>query len=243
LEEEMSRDAVTQMITSWIAESPSRSLKALSKKTGLGDSTLRRAHSGEGVPELDTIIDIGKATSKRGLMLEAIRTYYPNCVDVIEKGKIAEEKALESDTSEFFETGMSTKLLLTLFSRKRLIRSQVSETYGTVGLKIVDRFMELGIASETLDGQIRPSRDWYNYSSVDELLKAQLNILRDFDKDQIGSSTARIALQTEALSKEDAEKVQKVIGDAIVEIRAIMDAAKEPGEHVICVSMLMQAIQ
>lgn len=239
----MSKDVVSEMIETWLSEKPNRTLAVLARLSNIGESTLRRAQIGSAKPALHTIVDIGRATGKAELMLKAVEENYPTCLDVLKKGKMAVGAPIEADTSEFFESGISTKIVLSLFAKKGLTRSHVSEVYGSTGIQIVDKILAAGIANELTPGVISPIEAWYSYKSPQEVLKVMRTLNLDFDLEQLGSTTARMSVLSEAVSANDAAKIQSILDQAIILIRTVMDERSGTGEHVVAVSMLMQALK
>ena len=239
----MSQEIVAEMVDIWLAERPTRSIAGLSKLTGVGESTLRRAQLGSTKPSLDTIIDIGRATGKSDLMLKAVEKYYPGCVAAIAKTKMAEGQPLESDTSEFFEDGFSTVQFISLFARKSLTKSCLFENYGKKGIDIAERFVALKIATEDAVGNLIPTEKWYSYRSPSELLQAIRNLNMNFDKTLLGTNIARINLLTESVNEVAATQIQAIVDESITAIRKILDDPNSNGDHVLAVSTVMQAIK
>ena len=150
---------------------------------------------------------------------------------------------IESDTSEFFESGMGTVLFVSLFTKKGISRKDTLETYGAKGNEIVNRMIEAGIAKESKSGHLVAEEKWYSHRSPQEVLRVMRNLNVDFDHSLIGSPLARMAVLTESVKMEDAARIQLILDEAIIEVRKIMDESASTGDNVVAVSFLMQAIK
>lgn len=239
----MAKEIVAEMVDIWLSERPTRSIASLSKLTGVGESTLRRAQLGTTKPSLDTIIVIGRATGKNDLMLKAVEKYYPGCLGALAKTKMAEGQPVESDTSEFFEDGFGTAQFIRLFARKNLTKSYLFDNYGKMGIEIAERFVSLKIATEDVAGNLVPTEKWYSFRSPSELLQTIRILNVSFDKTQLGSNFARINLLSESVNEKAACLIQAIVDDSIIAIRRVMDDPNSNGDHVLAVSTVMQAIK
>lgn len=237
----MSKEVLAEMVDEWLSAKPTRNIGTLARSSGVGESTLRRIQTGTGKPSLDVIISIGRATGARDKMMEAIETYYPNCAPVMMKSSMAVGSQPEADTTEFFETGLSTKLILSLFSREGLSKKSIEMTHGKKGVEILDRLLELGIAQPEGERLVSTEK-WYSYRSPDEVLRVIRNLTSEFEKTDLGSDFARIGVLSESVNAAGAARIQNVVDDAIAKIRNIMDDSSTLGDNVVTVSLLMQRI-
>ena len=68
------------------------------------------------------------------------------------------------------------------------------------------------------------------------------NLNIDFDLTQLGTTSARIAIVTEAVSEEQTTKIQAILDEAILNIKKITESSSNSSEKVIAVSFLMQQV-
>lgn len=237
----MAREVVAEMVDEWLSARPSRNIGTLARSSGVGESTLRRIQTGIGKPSLDVIISIGRATGAREKMLAAIETYYPNCVPVIANSSMGAGPQPEVDTTEFFETSLSTILFLSLFTREGLSKASVERAHGKKGLDVLERLLEMGVARAE-GTRLVSTEKWYSYRSPDELLRVMRNLTSEFEKSDLGSDFARMCVLSESVNSDGAAKVQNIIDEAISKIRKIMDDPSTIGDNVVSVSLLMQRL-
>jgi len=241
----MAKEIVGEMIDVWLNEHPSRTFAKLEEISRVSDTSLRRIRDGVQTPTIGTILSIGRATLNYEKMMEAIALYFPEDRKFFKEGALYDNPSVLDirDPVAFLESPDTTRVFLTLHTRKGLDLDVIEKRYGEKGSNLVKALERAGFAKSTDGKNFKPGGEVAAFSTAAHAVRAIQHLALSFETVELGSGYARAVTMTESVSPDAAKKLKAVMENAALELKKIFEDPASVGDTVVATSLLMQPIK
>ncbi|MDQ3230432.1 MAG: DUF4423 domain-containing protein [Pseudobdellovibrionaceae bacterium] len=222
---------IQEFLGRWMEARPNRTLQVLADLTKISYNTLRRIHIGQVQPNLETTLAILNYTATPQEASEVINEHFPEAGRYYQRLLSKPATTFAPDlTSEFQDFNCFITLALAFMGKAN--KESLKHFLGDAGLIIADKLCRNG-ALKWNDNQLVAAGDEKfcireDADTVNAMLGHIVSILKARGEKPFASVTS--------VSKEDAEKLKKIITECVTECTAII--AKSDGPEIVAISLV-----
>lgn len=216
-------------IEKWMQSSPNRTPSLLAKKSGVGESTIRRILQREVKPNFETILNILNITSELSEIKHIINNEFPDIGRVMSSvfNNNNKTKVLPDELEKIAQTYEGTLIFCLAGGRRKTKYDDVVKLLGKKGEKVLNNLIDLNAIK---------IENNYVTSNIEIVLNSEtlksiaVNLLHQFDMDKIGKSPTALIAESETLTNEAILEINKIIWNAYEQISKIKNDHNNTGE-------------
>ena len=220
--------ALRKFFIDYLNGKASRSMAAVSRRSGISENRVRRIVQGECNPSFETVMKMLDGITKPEEAREIIRSDFPEMLPFIDKLWLEETAVSGQSLNEYMSTEVGNYIITMATMTSGVTRGQIVDEYGKAG----QRYLEELISNEHLiekDGVVRYRSRNLTCSDAPTMLR-RVRIFAEYLNKYWGKKGSRAYIQAESLSAEGVSAYTKVIDDSWEQLRDIINNPKYHGD-------------
>ncbi|MCR9206208.1 MAG: hypothetical protein NXH75_16620 [Halobacteriovoraceae bacterium] len=223
------------LLTSYFRKHPQVSVNGLSKKSGVGASTIRRLMAGEikGDPAPHTVLNLASSITKEKRLYVLINMFEGPLGEVLKETfapyiDLALPHSIEKDLNKELQDSIKYFIYKAAANRAGAQESWVLDTFGKLGLDRLGELLEKGFLEKS--GEVYHAKE-KNFSLDLGIAAAHLTQLVKFYKPhELDKGRNLFYTLSESLNEEAIQKIKDIERNAMKEIYQIMEDENSFGE-------------
>lgn len=231
-----------EAISTYLAGHRSRTVATLARRSGVGQSTVRRIMNGTAVnPDFETLIALLKVIFTADQAMAFIKTIDPELSQHIESiyGGLPSPAPTDTRINRILEDETSYMIFQLASMEAGTTREALKRILGTKAEKDLGYMIEQGIVTET-NGLIKANVSNFAISDVHTALKTVHHLVRQFDTSLKGTPASALATLIGAVSLQGLSEIRDEIERSTRVIESIR--LRNPGSIPVYVNVLMNLL-
>lgn len=241
LENEDLCQALRRRVKHYKREHPMLSSQQIAKKFKMSSSTLNRIENQDiKNPTIDQVLKVLRGTGETDDLLSFIEEYYPDIADTYREvySENLDRTFVDNNHEKFFKDPRTFTVMLMAFTGEGTTESEIKETLGSEGLKVLRELFQKEILSIN-NGKISKSSGKDYAMSIDASKDLLINSIKKFyNSDHFGTGYNFLSLQTSQVDREKVmPEVNKVLKKAFSEIHEMLNAEENQGSDKVFIGL------